>query len=213
MKNHIPHMKKLILICTLLISSASSKGGLLQPAVTLEADGSGFDWNDYYPSRVGSGNLTYQLGDGRTMWFDMTPSGELKPLSWTVGGAFYWYSLEYGTQFDQNYVQRHASLWTNMDALSLGNSIQTELYKPFYLGYLRQTWAPPRGTYQSDDGYGWALLKRTDNKLELLDSALYDDTGGIIVGTTIPAPEPSTYALFGIGAIGILMVLRRKKTA
>jgi len=27
------------------------------------------------------------------------------------------------------------------------------------------------------------------------------------------APEPSTYALFGIGAIGLLMVLRRKKTA
>ena len=26
-------------------------------------------------------------------------------------------------------------------------------------------------------------------------------------------PEPSTYALFGIGAIGLLMVLRRKKTA
>ena len=27
------------------------------------------------------------------------------------------------------------------------------------------------------------------------------------------APEPSTYALFGLGAIGLLMVLRRKKTA
>jgi len=27
------------------------------------------------------------------------------------------------------------------------------------------------------------------------------------------APEPSTYALFGIGAIGLLMVMRRKKTA
>jgi hypothetical protein len=26
-------------------------------------------------------------------------------------------------------------------------------------------------------------------------------------------PEPSTYALFGIGAIGMLMVMRRKKTA
>ena len=26
-------------------------------------------------------------------------------------------------------------------------------------------------------------------------------------------PEPSTYALFGIGAMGLLMVLRRKKTA
>ena len=26
-------------------------------------------------------------------------------------------------------------------------------------------------------------------------------------------PEPSTYALFGIGAIGLLMVMRRKRTA
>jgi len=26
-------------------------------------------------------------------------------------------------------------------------------------------------------------------------------------------PEPSTYALFGIGAIGMLMVMRRKKVA
>jgi len=30
---------------------------------------------------------------------------------------------------------------------------------------------------------------------------------------TGPVPEPSTYALFGIGAIGIMMVLRRKKTS
>jgi hypothetical protein len=26
-------------------------------------------------------------------------------------------------------------------------------------------------------------------------------------------PEPSTYALFGIGAVGLLMVMRRKKAA
>ena len=30
---------------------------------------------------------------------------------------------------------------------------------------------------------------------------------------TASIPEPSTYALFGLGAIGILMVMRRKKTA
>ena len=29
---------------------------------------------------------------------------------------------------------------------------------------------------------------------------------------TAAVPEPSTYALFGIGAIGMLMVRRRKKT-
>jgi hypothetical protein len=28
-----------------------------------------------------------------------------------------------------------------------------------------------------------------------------------------PVPEPSTYALFGLGVIGVLMVMRRKKTA
>jgi hypothetical protein len=36
----------------------------------------------------------------------------------------------------------------------------------------------------------------------------------IAATTTIdPVPEPSTYALFGIGAIGTLMALRRKKAA
>ena len=34
---------------------------------------------------------------------------------------------------------------------------------------------------------------------------------GPITVSTIP--EPSIYALFGIGAIGMLMVMRRKKTA
>jgi hypothetical protein len=40
----------------------------------------------------------------------------------------------------------------------------------------------------------------------------YDTTGAsVTVGqTTAAVPEPSTYALFGIGAIGLLMVLRRK---
>jgi len=41
------------------------------------------------------------------------------------------------------------------------------------------------------------------------------NTGGFagIAFTPATVPEPSTYALFGIGAIGMLMVLRRKKTA
>ena len=42
-----------------------------------------------------------------------------------------------------------------------------------------------------------------------------DSTGQLTVQTAPPGavPEPSTYALFGIGAIGMLMVMRRKKTA
>jgi hypothetical protein len=41
----------------------------------------------------------------------------------------------------------------------------------------------------------------------------YLDTAATGGGDTPAAPEPSTYALFGIGAIAMLMVLRRKKVA
>jgi len=38
----------------------------------------------------------------------------------------------------------------------------------------------------------------------------YSSIGPVTISSV---PEPSTYALFGIGAIGLLLVLRRKKTA
>jgi hypothetical protein len=39
-----------------------------------------------------------------------------------------------------------------------------------------------------------------------------DDLGFRLVTTTV-VPEPSTYALMGLGTIAILMVLRRKNAA
>jgi hypothetical protein len=41
----------------------------------------------------------------------------------------------------------------------------------------------------------------------------FDGIGNIGFRVASVIPEPSTYALFGIGAIGLLMVMRRKKTA
>ena len=67
--------------------------------------------------------------------------------------------------------------------------------------------------------YGWmnvtvvgANTTSTDPNVRFtLNSYAYDNTGGSIpVGAV---PEPSTYALLGIGAMGLLMVLRKKKTA
>ena len=40
-----------------------------------------------------------------------------------------------------------------------------------------------------------------------------DDDLGFRLVTTSAVPEPSTYALFGIVAIGILMVMRKKRMA
>jgi len=51
----------------------------------------------------------------------------------------------------------------------------------------------------------------------VVDAKLYEFSSAVDIGTfkvTLQsAPEPSTYALFGIGAIGLLMVMRRKKAA
>ena len=58
----------------------------------------------------------------------------------------------------------------------------------------------------------------TDNTIIVRDNYGYmnDGYGGSVFSVTASTgavPEPSTYALFGIGAIGMLMVMRRKKTA
>ena len=58
---------------------------------------------------------------------------------------------------------------------------------------------PPNG--YGNPGYG-TIFTTTFNKT-------YTDWSQ----TVTIVPEPSTYALFGIGAIGLLMVMRRKKTA
>lgn len=44
-------------------------------------------------------------------------------------------------------------------------------------------------------------------------SASANGANGLDNFSVISIPEPSTYALFGLGAVGMLMVMRRKKTA
>jgi hypothetical protein len=53
---------------------------------------------------------------------------------------------------------------------------------------------------------------RSSSRSSILPS--YDEGTGIgfrVASVADVVPEPSTYALFGLGAIGMLMVLRRKK--
>jgi hypothetical protein len=75
--------------------------------------------------------------------------------------------------------------------------------------------------------YGWLEFTDNSNASQIQLVAAYMDTnaneaitvgvshnsdGPVAYGSTA-VPEPSTYALFGIGAIGLLMVMRRKKAA
>jgi len=75
--------------------------------------------------------------------------------------------------------------------------------------------------------YGWLEFVNNANGSQIQLVAAYMDTNaneavtigvshnydGPVAYGSAAVPEPSTYALFGIGAIGLLMVLRRKKTA
>ena len=74
-------------------------------------------------------------------------------------------------------------------------------------------------------GYsGWAEFS-FNNAEAVLGAVAFATSGDITIGDTgngmynpvvlqdVAVPEPSTYALFGIGTIGMLMVMRRKKTA
>jgi formylglycine-generating enzyme required for sulfatase activity len=63
-------------------------------------------------------------------------------------------------------------------------------------------------------GYSFAdgvMSSANDTAYANLSPTTEIDTLGFRVASVASVPEPSTYALFGIGAIGMLMVLRRKK--
>ncbi len=67
--------------------------------------------------------------------------------------------------------------------------------------------------------YGWMSVSVSGvgtfgNVQFALNSYAYDNTGAsITVGQIAPVPEPSTFALCGLGALGLGMAMRRKKTA
>jgi len=63
--------------------------------------------------------------------------------------------------------------------------------------------------------YGWASFTDLGGIMTLNDAAFNTTAGASITvaADTAAIPEPSTYALFGIGAVGLLMVMRRKKAA
>lgn len=80
---------------------------------------------------------------------------------------------------------------------------------PFYVGF--QTGAdtiPPAQPFDLpsysyvDPVFGWAKLENVGGKIQLLDSALEFQGGGIYAGTQtiIPIPEPSWMGLFALGA-------------
>jgi PEP-CTERM motif len=86
---------------------------------------------------------------------------------------------------------------------------------PFYLGfYTGYTPRDAQGNYTgiySNPVFGWGKFVNSQGVIQMLNSALEIEGGGIYAGTQIiiPSPEPGTLALAALG--GLLLGFRRRK--
>ena len=101
----------------------------------------------------------------------------------------------------------------NYAELTYPNSYVFNNGSPFYVGLYtgNMTYAPPNGIY-TDPLFGWAELENVSGTIQLINSALEYQGGGIYAGTQtiIPTPEPSTLGLTALG--GFLFAWRCRKT-
>lgn len=85
----------------------------------------------------------------------------------------------------------------------------------FYLAGRTRSMTDPGFSWSQTDFYssfGWAHVKvDAQGKLQILDSAMAFREGGIVIGTTQAIPEPGTYALMGIGLVGMACLRKTRK--
>ena len=139
-----------------------------------------------------------QFGAGLLLSLDNT--GILRPVAGTAGIKHVWYSTNQGDVFDFTYVSSRSDyFWLSFPPQK---QIDTNLNVPFYLSF----WVGGNLDNSLPSGfYGWAKLERNNVGMALLDSAIAPDGLGIVVGTSTAVPEPSTYALMGLGLLVILI--------
>jgi hypothetical protein len=87
---------------------------------------------------------------------------------------------------------------------------------PFYVGlYTGANLAPPYPAYPPyyylDPVFGWAQLVNNGGTIQLLDSALAHQAGGIYAGTLNLIPEPSVGSLFMFGLLGLGRHWRKRR--
>jgi PEP-CTERM motif len=147
--------------------------------------------------------------------FILTPAGPSQPDVFhfdeplTVGVRVFLVSLNQP-------VSLNAILAQSYPELSFPADYTFDSGSPFYVGlYTGADFAPPYPPYPpyyyADPVFGWAKLVNNDGVIELLDGAVAYQAAGILAGTQtiIPVPEPSAFALVGLGALVFAIRCRR----
>jgi hypothetical protein len=131
-------------------------------------------------------------------------------MSFVQTGAEYWEGYNNFYKMSSSLLQLGStidgstSFKRNDYDYNMGNPFTGKIYQGF------------RADVEGNTYYGYIQGTGNGGTTWTLDSISFNSTPGAsvtVTDTTAAIPEPSTYALFGIGAIGMLMVMRRKRAA
>jgi hypothetical protein len=201
-------LKYISLFCCLFVSVCQlhSQGYIVANGITSSGYQSGLGYLI---------NVIYNPTQGYATGFALNPIGETQPTAYTNTFAFN-PIVDVGVRVflvsSDTPITLQPILSQSWTELVTPNSYVYANGVPFYVALYtgNQPFAPTNGIY-TDPLFGWAELENVSGTIELLNSALEYQGGGIYAGTQniIPVPEPSTFVLTALG--GLLLGFRRWK--
>jgi len=162
-------------------------------------------------AKKGTNSASTSLNRINVLLFDVSPTEIGEPANGIESAIYQNDATLDGNPYSINDLSRgNSTNWLKLQYSSATRSAST-FYSLDGISYYSI------GSYNLADIWG---LQSSDQLVLSLTGSAYQDLGPITNGqislsnlTIQSAPEPSTYALFGIGAIGMLLVMRRQKTA
>jgi hypothetical protein len=100
------------------------------------------------------------------------------------------------------------------DRLSYSNNL-VQVGSDFYVGGATEKFTDPEFQWNDQHWtvFGWAHLRAdASGQLQLVDSAVSFNEGGIVAGT-LAVPEAGTWSMMGLGLIGVALATRRRTTS